>query len=192
MALARAWRCMRARKRWTAERVAGSGYLSQDDARMHFGLGAASVSRQDCGALAERARADAGEAGRGSRDHDRGAEVNLRSLTAHATCRDLRIAGSAFGRPRARARRLTRALLRRLGERAKCLTTRRRWRCCFLRTDCGFLCFARAATKLRVLDAATYTPVKSIPVGHVPARHSRFAARAPDCSSLIRGTTRSP
>ena len=29
-------------KRWTAERVAGSGYLSQDDGRMHFGLGAAS------------------------------------------------------------------------------------------------------------------------------------------------------
>jgi enediyne biosynthesis protein E4 len=28
-------------KRWTAERVAGSGYLSQDDERMHFGLGAA-------------------------------------------------------------------------------------------------------------------------------------------------------
>jgi hypothetical protein len=26
-------------KRWTAERVAGSGYLSQDDDRMHFGLG---------------------------------------------------------------------------------------------------------------------------------------------------------
>jgi hypothetical protein len=26
-------------KRWTAERVAGSGYLSQDDARVHFGLG---------------------------------------------------------------------------------------------------------------------------------------------------------
>jgi hypothetical protein len=28
-------------KHWTAERVAGSGYLSQDDGRMHFGLGAA-------------------------------------------------------------------------------------------------------------------------------------------------------
>jgi enediyne biosynthesis protein E4 len=28
-------------KRWTAERVASSGYLSQDDDRMHFGLGAA-------------------------------------------------------------------------------------------------------------------------------------------------------
>jgi enediyne biosynthesis protein E4 len=28
-------------KRWTAERVASSGYLSQDDGRMHFGLGAA-------------------------------------------------------------------------------------------------------------------------------------------------------
>jgi hypothetical protein len=26
-------------KRWAAERVAGSGYLSQDDARLHFGLG---------------------------------------------------------------------------------------------------------------------------------------------------------
>ncbi len=26
-------------KRWTAERVAGTGYLSQDDARVHFGLG---------------------------------------------------------------------------------------------------------------------------------------------------------
>jgi hypothetical protein len=30
-------------KRWTAERVASSGYLSQDDGRMHFGLGAAST-----------------------------------------------------------------------------------------------------------------------------------------------------
>jgi hypothetical protein len=29
-------------KRHTAERVASSGYLSQDDGRMHFGLGAAS------------------------------------------------------------------------------------------------------------------------------------------------------
>ena len=28
-------------KRWTAERVAGSGYLSQDDDRLHFGLGTA-------------------------------------------------------------------------------------------------------------------------------------------------------
>jgi hypothetical protein len=28
-------------KRWTAERVASSGYLSQDDGRLHFGLGAA-------------------------------------------------------------------------------------------------------------------------------------------------------
>jgi hypothetical protein len=30
-------------KRHTAERVAGTGYLSQDDDRMHFGLGAAST-----------------------------------------------------------------------------------------------------------------------------------------------------
>lgn len=30
-------------KRWTAERVAGSGYLSQDDGRMHFGLGSATT-----------------------------------------------------------------------------------------------------------------------------------------------------
>lgn len=30
-------------KRWTAERVAGSGYLSQDDSRLHFGLGAATT-----------------------------------------------------------------------------------------------------------------------------------------------------
>ena len=30
-------------KRWTAERVASSGYLSQDDGRIHFGLGAATV-----------------------------------------------------------------------------------------------------------------------------------------------------
>jgi enediyne biosynthesis protein E4 len=30
-------------KRWTEERVAGSGYLSQNDNRMHFGLGAATV-----------------------------------------------------------------------------------------------------------------------------------------------------
>jgi hypothetical protein len=28
-------------KRWTAERVAASGYLSQNDGRLHFGLGAA-------------------------------------------------------------------------------------------------------------------------------------------------------
>jgi hypothetical protein len=27
-------------RRWTAERVASSGYLSQDDGRLHFGLGA--------------------------------------------------------------------------------------------------------------------------------------------------------
>jgi hypothetical protein len=30
-------------KSWTAERVAGSGYLSQDDGRLHFGLGAAAT-----------------------------------------------------------------------------------------------------------------------------------------------------
>jgi hypothetical protein len=30
-------------KRWTAERVAESGYLSQDDGRLHFGLGAATA-----------------------------------------------------------------------------------------------------------------------------------------------------
>jgi hypothetical protein len=30
-------------KRWTRERVAGSGYLSQNDSRLHFGLGAATV-----------------------------------------------------------------------------------------------------------------------------------------------------
>lgn len=30
-------------KHWTAERVASSGYLSQDDSRLHFGLGAASA-----------------------------------------------------------------------------------------------------------------------------------------------------
>jgi hypothetical protein len=29
--------------RWTAERVAGSGYLSQNDGRLHFGLGAAAT-----------------------------------------------------------------------------------------------------------------------------------------------------
>jgi hypothetical protein len=30
-------------KRWTQERVAGSGYLSQDDSRLHFGLGDAAA-----------------------------------------------------------------------------------------------------------------------------------------------------
>ena len=30
-------------KRWTAERVASSGYLSQDDGRLHFGVGTASA-----------------------------------------------------------------------------------------------------------------------------------------------------
>ena len=30
-------------KRWTAERVAATGYLSQDDARVHFGLGTATT-----------------------------------------------------------------------------------------------------------------------------------------------------
>ena len=30
-------------RRWTEERVAGSGYLSQDDGRLHFGLGAATA-----------------------------------------------------------------------------------------------------------------------------------------------------
>ena len=30
-------------KRWTAERVASSGYLSQDDSRVHFGIGAATL-----------------------------------------------------------------------------------------------------------------------------------------------------
>jgi hypothetical protein len=30
-------------KRWTAERVASSGYLSENDGRLHFGLGAADI-----------------------------------------------------------------------------------------------------------------------------------------------------
>ncbi len=30
-------------KRWTEERIAGSGYLSQDDGRLHFGLGSATT-----------------------------------------------------------------------------------------------------------------------------------------------------
>jgi hypothetical protein len=30
-------------KRWATERVAGSGYMSQDDSRMHFGVGTASL-----------------------------------------------------------------------------------------------------------------------------------------------------
>jgi len=30
-------------KRWTAERVASSGFLSQNEGRLHFGIGAASV-----------------------------------------------------------------------------------------------------------------------------------------------------
>jgi hypothetical protein len=30
-------------KHWLAERVAGTGYLSQDDGRMHFGLGSAAA-----------------------------------------------------------------------------------------------------------------------------------------------------
>jgi len=32
-------------KRQTAERVAGSGYLSQNDERLHFGLGAATIDK---------------------------------------------------------------------------------------------------------------------------------------------------
>ena len=42
-ASARAWKYMPAGKRQTAERVAGSGYLSQNDGRLHFGLGAATT-----------------------------------------------------------------------------------------------------------------------------------------------------
>ena len=38
----RASRCGRAGESRSAERVASSGYLSQDDGRLHFGLGAAS------------------------------------------------------------------------------------------------------------------------------------------------------
>lgn len=30
-------------QRWTSERVAGSGYLSQNDGRLHFGLGTAAM-----------------------------------------------------------------------------------------------------------------------------------------------------
>ena len=50
-------------RRWTAEHVAGSGYLSQNDARLHFGL-ASKGDRQDCREVAKRTRSDAGEAGR--------------------------------------------------------------------------------------------------------------------------------
>ena len=43
------------------EKIAGSGYLSQDDGRVHFGLGSAAVSRQVDRHLAQRHRADTRE-----------------------------------------------------------------------------------------------------------------------------------
>ena len=46
-------------KRWTAERVASSGYLSQNDGRLHFGAGCGERDRQTDRSLAQRARADA-------------------------------------------------------------------------------------------------------------------------------------
>ena len=48
-----------------SQRVAGSGYLSQDDWRLHFGLGANTQSRQDYGHLAERHRANHRKRARG-------------------------------------------------------------------------------------------------------------------------------
>ena len=56
-----------------AERIAGSGYLSQDDGRVHFGLGSADEGRQAYHPLAQRAGTGSGESGRGSRAHGGGA-----------------------------------------------------------------------------------------------------------------------
>ena len=48
-------------KRWTAERVASSGYLSQNDGRVALRARRGDCHRQTDRSLAERARADAGE-----------------------------------------------------------------------------------------------------------------------------------
>ena len=66
-------------KRWMEERVASSGYLSQNDARLHFGLGPAASCGQAGGALAQRQGANAGEACGGPRGDRGGAEVTWRN-----------------------------------------------------------------------------------------------------------------
>ena len=73
-------------RRWTAERVAGSGYLSQDDGRLHFGLGAATAIDKIDRALAQWARTDARKAERRSRADRGGAEVNRREAQRSAWC----------------------------------------------------------------------------------------------------------
>ena len=52
------WKCLRQASAGHEERVAGSGYLSQDDGRLHFGLGTAANDRQAPRSLAQRPRAE--------------------------------------------------------------------------------------------------------------------------------------
>ncbi len=72
-------------KRYMEERVASSGYLSQNDDRLHFGLGAANLGGQDRCALAQRPRPNTGEARRGPSAHRRGAEMSLRDQMPDAS-----------------------------------------------------------------------------------------------------------
>ena len=66
-------------RRQIAERTAGSGYLSQDDGRIHFGLGSADQSRETHDPLAKRTGSSARERVRRSGAHGGGA-VDARLL----------------------------------------------------------------------------------------------------------------
>ena len=87
-ALGRGLKCLPAASGGLQERVAGSGYLSQNDGPPALRIGRGDRSGQDHGALAERTRADAGEADRGSRADRRGTEVirGLQSPCARRSC----------------------------------------------------------------------------------------------------------
>ncbi len=169
-------------KRWTAERVAASGYLSQDDGRLHFGLGAATAIDKLHRSLAQRARTDAGKAGRGSRAHRGGAEVSWRepSRSTHSAgmlrWRLLSAAFAGIGLWTGRPRRPMRAI-----QRAMRSTTLRRLKCCSRPTARGSTCSASRAKKSACWMRPRYAVIKNIAVGRVP----RGFSLSPDGARLF-------
>ena len=166
-------------KKQIAERVAGSGYLSQDDGRMHFGLGARDKGRQADREVAQRPRTGAGEPDRRSHRHRGGAEVSIalqfgarddRRAVAARHCHRCRswISGVRAGSEGQARLRRSRATCR---PREMVLSPDGRW----------LYVMCEASDEVRVVDTQSGSVVKTVAVGHVP----RGIAMSPDGKQLF-------
>ena len=160
-------------KRWTAERVAGSGYLSQDDGRMHFGLGAATTIDKLIVHWPERPRSDAGEAARGPGADGGGTEV-MQPKVCGLKQREFRPGAATILSLLACALLVTafwndrtvQAGEERRGVEAVDYASPLE---VLLSPDGSRLyVLCQDSEEIRVLDAASYAVIKNIAVGHVP------------------------